>query len=138
MNRRLQNSFTALLASASALALCLSLAMPAPHKAQPAPVALHLGPVEFTFTPDNPATPRSQQVEALVRSIERRADNVEGLADAAALTAEIATAAALAGTIRDGRDNASLTIDSEKKARTAARHRRQTLVMPYFSFAPRG
>jgi hypothetical protein len=138
MNRRLHNSFTAFLASASALALCLALAMPAPHKAQPEPVALHLGPVEFTFTPDDPAVSHSAQVDALVRSIEHRADNVENLADAAALTAEIATAAALARSLDGARNNVSLDHDSEKKARTAARHRRQTLVMPYFSFAPRG
>jgi hypothetical protein len=138
MNRRLHNSFTALLASASALALALALAMPAPHAAKGTPVALQLGPVEFNFTPDNPATTRSQQVDALVSSIERRAGSVEDLADAATLTAEIAAAAALAHSLQDGRNNASLDIDPEKKARTAARHRRQTLVMPYFSFAPRG
>lgn len=138
MNRRLHNSFTALLASASALALCLALAMPAAQEAKSDPVALHLGPVEFTFTPDDPAASRSAQVDALVRSIEHRAGNVEDLADAAALTAEIATAAALARSLDGSRNNASLDNDSEKKARTAARHRRQTLVMPYFSFAPRG
>ena len=138
MNRRLHNSFSALLASASALALCLAFAMPAPHDAKAEPVALQLGPVDLTFTPSDPASTRSQQVHALVRSIGRRADSVDGLADAAALTAEIAAAAALAGSLEGARNNASLDIDSEKKARTAARHRRQTLVMPYFSFAPRG
>ncbi|GAA5072750.1 hypothetical protein [Lysobacter panacisoli] len=135
MNRRLQNSFTAMLASASALALCLSLAMPSAPQ-QHGPVALNLGPVEVSFTPDDPAASREDQVEALVRSIEARSDRVESLADAATLTAEIAAAAALAGSLHEARDNAKL--QTETKARTAARHRRQTLVMPYFSFAPRG
>lgn len=136
MNRRLQNSFTAMLASASALALCLSLAMPSAPTSQNGPVALHLGPMEVSFTPNDPAASREDQVEALVRSIEARGNRVESLADAATLTAEIAAAAALAGSLHEARDNAKL--ETETKARTAARHRRQTLVMPYFSFAPRG
>lgn len=138
MNRRFQNSLTALLASASALALCLALAVPAPHQAEARAVALQLGPVDFTFTPDaGNGNSSAQQVDALVRSIEHRAGSVDTLADAATLTAELATAAALARTLQDTHENAA--IDSEKKqARTAARHRRQTLVMPYFSFAPRG
>ncbi len=139
MNRRLHNSFLALLASASALALCLAMALPAPQQPQARPIALNVGPVEFTFTPSDPNASHGDQVEALARSIERRADQVDSLADAAALTAEIATAAALAEAVKSSRSFESATIDTEKKqARTAARHRRQTLVMPYFSFAPRG
>lgn len=139
MNRRLHNSFLALLASASTLALCLAMALPAPQQPQARPIALNVGPVEFTFTPSDPTASHGEQVEALARSIERRADQVDSLADAAALTAEIATAAALAEAVKSSRSFESATIDTEKKqARTAARHRRQTLVMPYFSFAPRG
>lgn len=137
MNRRLQNSFTALMASASALALCLAVALPAQHAPVAEPVALKLGPVEFTYTPNDAALTREQQVDGLVRSIEARYDHVESVADAATLAAEIAAAAALARTLHDAGNTA--VVESEtKQARKAARHRRQTLVMPYFSFAPRG
>jgi hypothetical protein len=135
MNRRFQNSLTALLASASALALCLTLAMPAPQSTQHRDIAVQLGPVDATFTPSDTSRSRQDHLDALTRSIERRADRVETLADAATLAAEIATATALAQAMKNAGEN---DIDSEHKARTAARHRRQTLVMPYFSFAPRG
>lgn len=136
MNRRFQNSLIALLASASALALCLALAVPAPHQAQVHPVALQLGPINATFTPADASRSRQQNIDALTRSIEQRADQIETLSDAATLAAEIATAAALAQAVKEARETAD--IEPEHKARTAARHRRQTLVMPYFSFAPRG
>ena len=135
MNRRFQNSLTALLASASTLALCLALAMPAPYAAPSRGVALRLGPVDATFTPSDTSRSQREHLDALTRSIERRTDQVESLADAATLAAEIATATALAKAVSEDTERDS---DTEHKARTAARHRRQTLVMPYFSFAPRG
>ena len=55
MNRRFQNSLTALPASASTLALCLALAMPAPHAAQSRRFALRLGLVDAPFTPPDPS-----------------------------------------------------------------------------------
>jgi len=135
MNRRFQNSLTALLASASALALCLALAMPSQQSAQSRAIAVQMGPLDATFTPSDASRTRQENLDALTRSIERRANNVETLADAATLAAEIATATALAQAVKDAGENDT---DTEHKARTAARHRRQTLVMPYFSFAPRG
>jgi len=133
MNRRFQNSLTALLASASALALCLALAMPAQHDSRSNAIAVQMGPLDATFTPNDASRTRQENLDALTRSIERRADRVETLADAATLAAEIATATAQA--VKNAGENET---DTEHKARTAARHRRQTLVMPYFSFAPRG
>jgi len=135
MNRRFQNSLTGLLASASALALCLALAMPSQQSAQSRAIAVQLGPLDATFTPSDGSRTQQEHLDALTRSIERRADNVETLADAATLAAEIATATALAQAVKNAGENDT---DTEHKARTAARHRRQTLVMPYFSFAPRG
>lgn len=135
MNRRFQNSLTALLASASALALCLALAMPAPHDVRAEHLAVQMGPVGATFTPSDASRSQQDHLDALTRSIERRADKVETLADAATLAAEIATATALAQAVKTAGENDT---ESEHKARTAARHRRQTLVMPYISFAPRG
>ncbi len=136
MNRRFQNSLTALLASASALALCLALAMPAQHKAPAGQVALQFGPINATYTPSDPSRSHRESLDSLTRSIEHRADRIQTLSDAATLAAEIATAAALAQAVKEARETAD--IEPEHKARTAARHRRQTLVMPYFSFAPRG
>lgn len=135
MNRRFQNSFTAMLASASTLALCLAMAMPASEKAHAERMAVQLGPVDATFMPADASRSQQEHLDALTRSIERRADRVETLADAATLAAEIATATALAQAVKNAGETDS---ETEHKARTAARHRRQTLVMPYFSFAPRG
>jgi len=135
MNRRFQNSLTGLLASASALALCLALAMPAQQSASSRAIAVQMGPLDATFTPSDTSRSQQEHLDALTRSIERRADKVETLADAATLAAEIATATALAQAVKNAGENDT---DTELKARTAARHRRQTLVMPYFSFAPRG
>jgi predicted RNase H-like nuclease (RuvC/YqgF family) len=97
---------------------------------------VQLGPIEATFTPADASRSRQENIEALTRNIERRATQIESLSDAASLAAEIATAAALAQAVKEARETAD--IEPEHKARTAARHRRQTLVMPYFSFAPRG
>ena len=48
---------------------------------------------------------------------------------------DLLDATALAQAVKTAGENDT---ESEHKARTAARHRRQTLVMPYISFAPRG
>ncbi len=137
MNRKLHNAFLGLTGSASALALCLALAVPAPK--QPEPVALQLGPVDITFTPSKAGQADAQQIEALLRSVEQRADHADTLAEAATIAAEVAAAAALAGAYQQADAyQASSASEEQKQARTASRHRRQTLVMPYFSFAPRG
>lgn len=138
MNRKLHNAFLGLTGSAGALALCLALAVPAP-KHQPESVALQLGPVDFTFTPSQGGRTDAQQVEALMRSVEKRAQHADTLAEAATIAAEVAAAAALAGAYQHADAYQASAADEERKqARTASRHRRQTLVMPYFSFAPRG
>lgn len=141
MNRKLHNAFTALMASGAALALGLTFALPVPQPVQPQPaqpqaIALQLGPLDARFTPTDPAAGHAAQAEALARSIERRSAKVDTLADAAALTAEIATIVALAGRL-EATEQAALETE-KKQARTASRRSRQTLVMPYFSFAPRG
>ena len=138
MNRKLHNTLLGLTASASAMALCLALAIPTP-KHQPESVALQLGPVDFTFTPSKAGQTDAQQIEALLRSVEKRADHADTLAEAATIAAEVAAAAALAGAYQQADAyQASAASEEQKQARTASRHRRQTLVMPYFSFAPRG
>lgn len=135
MNRRLHNTYTAILASAAALTLGLMMATsPATLTSQTAAIPVHVGPLSFSYVPAQAGVDHAEQVKAMVDSIEHRADNIETLADAAALTAEIATAAALAGSLRKADAN-----DESPGSDNKTRHRRrQTLAMPYFSFAPRG
>jgi hypothetical protein len=142
MNRRLYNSYSAIVATGSLLVLGLMLATPAAMKVETVAtraetIPVQVGALHFTFTPDHASTARSDRAKALARSIERRAGNVETLADAAALTAEIATAAALAGTLRDVED-ADADNESPRSSNPSRHRSRQSLAMPYFSFAPRG
>ena len=116
MIRKLENTFTALISSAALLAVGLMLAQP----------------VAF---PGADAGPTS----VAAADVARPADRVDALAEAAALTSELATAAAIATAIRGGAaTSSSMDPEPRRQARKARRHHRQALVMPYFSFAPRG
>lgn len=137
MNRRLHNSYTAMLATGAALALGLMLASPATLNPQPEAIQVQVGALGFSYLPAKAGVDNAERVKALTRSIERRADHVETLADAAALTAEIATAAALTSSLREI-DQADATNDSPRSANKTRHRSRQTLAMPYFSFAPQG
>ena len=61
----------------------------------------------------------------------QQADELGTLAGAVALSAEIAAASAMAMEA-DGMEA------KQREPRKGTRHRRQTIVMPYFSFLPRG
>ena len=137
MNRRLHNSYTAMLAAGAALALGLMLASPATLNPQPEAIQVQVGALGFSYLPAKAGVENAERVKALTRSIERRADHVETLADAAALTAEIATAAALSSSLREI-DQADAANDSPRSANKTRHRSRQTLAMPYFSFAPQG
>lgn len=135
MNSKLQNSISALLVSGATLVLALVAANPALPEAPAVPsrVAAVVAPLPM----DAAAIVRRAEAQAL--RIEARAQQVESLADVAALTAEVATAVALANAL----DKASAAEPADdavphRKARKATRRNRQALVMPYFSFAPRG
>jgi len=71
--------------------------------------------------------------EAAGADIEQRTSEMESLAEAVALSAEIAAASALA--FKADRD---MDAPQTRAPRKGSRHRRQTVVMPYFSFSPRG
>ena len=135
MNSKLHNSISALLVSGATLVLALVVANPAlPGTPSPQP---RLAPSGVVVALDTDAIAR--RAEAQARRIEARAQRVEGLADAAAFTAELATAVALANAL----ENVSAAEPADdavphRKARKATRRNRQALVMPYFSFAPRG
>jgi hypothetical protein len=141
MNRRLHNTYTAMLATGAALVLGLMLASPASLNkqglGQPEAIQGQVGALGFSYLPAEARVDNAERVEALTRNIERRADKVESLADAAALTAEIATAAALAGSLRE-LDHVEAAHDLPRPANKSRNRSRQTLAMPYFSFAPRG
>ena len=112
MNRKLRHSLSALTASGAALAIALMVAVPAGTT-----------PVQDVVMQDLSQAAASQ-----------RADDIGSLGKAVALSAEIATASALA--MEAGRDMDAQT--TQHAPRKGTRHRRQTIVMPYFSFSPRG
>ena len=138
MNRKLHNSLSALMATGATLAIALMVAVPAqPLPPQRTSVPLQLGALEIEVTPKVSSKQAAARAEALARRIEQGADQVDTLAEAASLTAEIATAAALAGALEASQDMDDRPSEPRQSSR-ARRHTRQTLVMPYFSFSPRG
>ena len=113
MNSKLRNSLSAFTASGATLAIALMVAVPAGTTPVQDVVSQDLSPK---------ATAYNQRVE------------VAPLAQAVVLSAEIAAASALAF-------EADPDMDAQPKqhvSRKGTRHRRQTIVMPYFSFSPRG
>lgn len=113
MNRKLRNSLSAFTASGAALAIALMVAVPAGTT-----------PVQGMALQDLPLPATAGQ----------HAANIDPLTAAVALSAELAAASALA--LEANRDmDAPIT---QRTSRKGLRHRRQTIVMPYFSFLPRG
>ena len=117
MNRKLRHSLSAFTASGAALAIALMVAVPA----TPTPVQA------LTKQLPHPA------------AAGQRADGIDTLAKAVALSADalnMSAAAASALALDADRDMEAQT--TQLAPRKGSRHRRQTLVMPYFSFSPRG
>ena len=108
MNRHLHNTLSALVASGSLLVVGLIAAAP--------------------LMPQHPG-----EVQPVASTIEIH--RLEAVAAAAALTADVATAQVLATAFEQAQP---IDTDSQRKTRTSPRARRQTLVMPYLSFVPRG
>ena len=110
MNRKLRHSLSAITASAATLAIALMVAVPA------------------GTTSVQTGAPQALQAAA------GQNQDIDSLAQAVALSAGLAAASALA--IEANRDmDAQAT---QHVPRKGLRHRRQTIVMPYFSFSPRG
>lgn len=112
MNSKLRNSLSAFTASGAMLAIALMVAMPAGTT-----------PVQAVVSQDlsTGATVDNQRVE------------VAPLAQAVLSAEALAMSAAAASALTD--------MDAQPKQhapRKGTRHRRQTIVMPYFSFSPRG
>lgn len=135
MNRKLHNTISALFASTGLLVLSLIAATPmSPQAASPAP-----DQVALVETSAPRVTDAAHRVEA--QPLQSRRDQTstatEALAQVAAFTAEAATAAVLA----EAFDEASADIEAEPatpRTRNKPRRNRQSVAMPYFSFAPRG
>ncbi|QSX77425.1 hypothetical protein [Agrilutibacter solisilvae] len=117
MNRKLRNTFAAFVASGASLAIALMVAVPATTS-----------PVMDVVTQ---AAPQAVELHASGAGLDPAAPHLQTLAHAVARSAAAASVLAL-----EARD---MEVTPETRTSTpGARHRRQTLVMPYFSFSPRG
>ncbi len=114
MNRKLQNTISALMTSGALLVLGLV------ASSQAMPMM---------------ASPGDAYGAAPMDAALNRAGELNALAGPAGLT-ELATAAALAAALEPATDDSDAGTRTERSSRPTAR--RQALAMPYFSFAPRG
>lgn len=136
MNRKLHNTISALVATTGLLVLSLIAAGPLPADATW--TSPELARVE---TPATHAEAAARDIAAQAKALEARiatsATASEAIAHVAAFTAEAATVAVLAEAI----DAAAADIEDKPAAATARakpRRSRQSVAMPFFSYAPRG
>ncbi|MCI4567130.1 hypothetical protein [Lysobacter sp. CFH 32150] len=136
MNRKLHNTVAALLATTGMLVLALIAASPMPL--QPAATAPAFAQASANKVDRVEATARN--IEARAKLLESRLAKTTEAADAvaqvAAFAAEAATLAVLAETFDGGSAQAASV--SKPAEQTPIRRSRQSVAMPYFSFAPRG
>lgn len=148
MTRKLHNTFSALTATAI-LAVGLMVAAPARQEAaslasQTQPTVAAPGHTAAADARQRAALARAKAVEdhadILARQLERSADSKEALGHVAAFTAVVVTEAALAAAFDDSSEIGKIEsqISEEEKPARKSRRTRQSLVMPYFSFATRG
>ncbi|MCC8363432.1 hypothetical protein LK996_10145 [Lysobacter sp. A6] len=154
MNRKLHNSVTALVATSGLLVLSLMAANPIRSHLPGADIAPVVQQVPAAPAPAaNVATEARHAVEAAKRIEARAADlqarlaqtknTNEAIGEIVGFAAEAATLASIAAAM-DGvetGDAAIVDADTERSTNTPARkraHGRQSVAMPFFSFAPRG
>jgi hypothetical protein len=152
MNRKLHNSLTALMISGAVLMLALVTAAPAPSGMAPSGMeqgtAMASTDGTVVVAMSSPRADQARQVRP--RQIKPRqikpsqikpsqVRQIETLTDAIGLTAEVAVATALSAAFEETRETETGP-DKEPANRASNRQRnnRQALLMPYFSFAPRG
>ena len=136
MNRKLHNTASALFASAGLLVLSLMAANPTP-----------VAGVDARPLAEVSIDSKVERIEAAARRIEARAaalegqlattgDATEAVTGVAAFAAEAATLAVMAETLDaiETAETAPATGTSQRKPRRS----RQSVAMPFFSFAPRG
>lgn len=129
MNRKLQNTFTALTASLALLVLGLVASLPA-GSALPQPSA----PAASMAS----AAPAGSGLTAATALSTAPAAGAAGEIVSSRLAADIAAAAALAAALSSASADADTQAEILTSPRGTTRRHRQTVVMPYFSFAPRG
>ncbi len=140
MTRKLHNTISALVATSGLLVLSLMAASPIPTGPEETPWSSSGQVVQVDAAAsraESAAKRLDAQAEALEAPLEASANASEAVAHVAAFTAEAATAAMLAEAL----NVAEADIESEpaqQRARSKPRRSRQTVAMPFFSFAPRG
>ena len=159
MNRKLHNTVTALFATSGLLVLSLIAARPVPTQetlVEPAAVHAELRDSDVAAaeraaaaakTKGRHAAAAAQRIEKRAADLEARLAKTKNAADAVGeivgFAAEAATLASIAAAM-DGvetGDAAIVDADTERSTNTPARkrpHGRQSVAMPFFSFAPRG
>ena len=135
MNRKLHNTTAALFASAGLLVLGLIAANPMPGAATEAFAA-----TEAAWSGPHRAEAAAQQIEARAQVLEEELaaghDASRAVAGVAALAAEAATLAVMAETLDALEAGEAPARDAT--SRRKPRRSRQSVAMPFFSFAPRG
>lgn len=138
MNRKLHNTISALFATSGLLVLSLIAATPvSTQSAGPAQEQVAQVDASTLLRAETTARRMQAQTGALEVELEQRANASEALAHVAAFTAEAATAAVLA----EAFDEANANIQAEPatpRTHSKPRRNRQSVAMPFFSFAPRG
>jgi hypothetical protein len=133
MNRKLHNTVTALAATTGLLVLSLMAAHPAPTAAVP---------FEAQVAQARHAQEAAKRIDARAAQLKVRLaqtkDTGEALGEIAGFAAEAATIATIAAALdqSDGFQAAETSTESVKPRKRALG--RQSVAMPFFSFAPRG
>ena len=136
MNRKLHNTVTALFATTGLLVLGLMAANPV------SPMPAPLEPQVATAATSRHAQETAKRIEERAAELQARLaqakDGSEAIGEVAGFAAEAATMAAIAAAFdqADAFDNAPIDAEIAKPIRRL--HGRQSVAMPFFSFAPRG
>ena len=147
MTRKLHNSVTALFATSGLLLLSLMAANPAPPAAD-----AFAAPIEVQAEqPVREVAAQARHAAAAAKRIEARAEQLQARMDAAKDTnakigevvgfgAEATTLAAIAAAMdeAEAKDVAAVEETTEHKPTRKRSFGRQSVSMPFFSFAPRG
>ena len=137
MTRKLHNTISALVATSGLLVLSLMAASPMPAESPWSSPDQVVQVDAAALRAEAAAEHLDSRAKALEARLEASANASEAVAHVAAFTAEAATAAMLAEALRV----AEADIESEpaqQRARSKPRRSRQSVAMPFFSFAPRG
>jgi hypothetical protein len=135
MNRKLHNTASALIATSALLVLSLIAAGPLPqHAIESAPAF-----AQAQAAHNDAAHRVDARAKLLETRLRRTSDNAEAAAQVAAFVAETATAAVIDEALSQAVAPANASEAAPLPATPHKPHRsRQSVAMPFFSFAPRG